>query len=387
MLLLFVLGLALPQLTQAQNAANPITVIEQNTTSDFRKSLTLHVKVSSSAGNIISAKVFWFSQFSQAVTNFKSAPQVDLNYKWNPVRTTTPPFEFFTYHWEFTDSAGNLLVTPPEQGEFTDKTRDWQNLTDGKVTVYWYDRDAAFGKNLLSVAQRGYQHIEKATGHTPSHDLRVVMYNGQKDFCSFEGAGECLDWISGQTFDGITVQWIGPDNDEHYVMYQTVPHELAHAFLGDWLGTRRDSIPRWFDEGQAVNNQIEGIDDMLTQARALASQDQLEQINKMDFDPALYSSNNDQVNNWYAQATSIVNYLYDQDGLDSLGKIVTQVNQGIAFPAAFQSVTGKSIDEFERGWRVWLGDTVIQPTTVPSPTPYFPPTPTYDTSFLSTATP
>lgn len=82
---------------------------------------------------------------------------------------------------------------------------------------------------------------------------------------------------------------------------------------------------------------------------------------------------------WYAQAASLVAFLYERWGVESLGQIVERVRTGKRFDVALKEHTGLTMDEFELAWRKWLGATVIPPTLIPSPTfPPFPPTPTYE---------
>jgi hypothetical protein len=179
------------------------------------------------------------------------------------------------------------------------------------------------------------------------------------------------------TFGSLTAQWLGRNED--YVIYQTVPHELGHAVLNDWLGPRISVVPTWFNEGQAMNNQIQGIEDNVARARKLAQENRLERIANMDARANIGKDEVEKTEDWYAQATSLVAYLYERYSLDSLGKIVARIKGGKRFEDAFAAAVGVSLGDFELGWREWLGATTPPSTIAPTPTfNPFPPSPTYE---------
>jgi hypothetical protein len=375
-----------PSLRGVVTAQEPIVVLSQSTESVFRKSLTFNIKVKSSAGEIVSVRLLrrFPSQRSEQVeriTDFTPAPEVTLKHVWETEADTIPPWQAISYRWEFLDSVGNLYKTQPATAEFADKTFDWKRRTDGKVAVFYYDQDEKFGQALFSAAQQGYAHILKATGHTPEYEIRVVIYNDQAAFCTFYAFRGCRDWVGGQTYAGITVQWISRKDDPEfrYLFKQLVPHELAHAFLGEWIKNGLSGVPSWFDEGQAMNNELEGLDKEVERARGLASVNLLRRVTEMGSPSDITAGDIEEIRNWYAQAAALVAFLYERWGEDSLGKIITKVNQGKKFYAALQEHTGLTIYEFEAQWRQWIGAAKLAPTpTAVEATPTvdpFPPTP------------
>ena len=165
-----------------------------------------------------------------------------------------------------------------------------------------------------------------------------------------------------------------PD-DERFVMRQVVPHELAHAFLYDWMNGQMFSIPRWFNEGQAMNNELEGLQETVAQARSLARIGDLTRLSALDRN--LGQDDPRRVSAWYAQAGSLVAFLFERWGNSSLGAIVNRVRNGAPFGRALEAQTGLTLDDFEIAWREWLGALTPPPTLFPTPTLFFPPTPTF----------
>jgi hypothetical protein len=363
---------AAPHYVQAQS---PIKIVAQSTKSVFGKSMTFNLKAKSAAGQIVSVRLFTRlpNQTQENVTpvnGISPASEISAQLVWNTEQTSIPPWLLMRYQWELKDSAGNVLKSPLATAEFKDDTRAWEKLSDGKVAVYYYQQTQKFGKDLFSASQKAYQHIVKATGHTPLTEIRVVVFNNQQDFCAFHAANQCFQWAWGETHPGLTAQWIDAvrDPSRRYLLQEAIPHELAHAFLREWAKFRLTEIPAWFDEGQAVNNQLVGIDDYLKRARELAKANKLRRVSAMGLLTQIPPDNSDMIADWYAQATSLVYYLYKEWGTDSLGKLITQVNNGASFSNAWKKVTGLTLDEYEMQWRKWVGATKALPALRPTPT-------------------
>jgi hypothetical protein len=382
-------------------AQEPISVLSQSVESRYRDSFIFRVTARSAVGKIVAARIIWrvrsFSaNLAYRVEVEQPAQQVELSYIWRLRSETMPPWQVIFYRWELIDDQGNRYRTPEVQAEISDSTRDWQKLSDGKVAVYWYDRGAAFGEALLNVARRGFDHVAKATGFVPEDELRVVVFNSQADFCTIYGPFGCQSWIGGVAIGSVTLGWLDEgraasilncDADcqaqvaaerRRWFFNQLIPHELAHAFLNYWMGSRTSAIPIWFNEGQAVNNELEGVEEEIERVRILARTGQLERLAVMDARTIIGRNDLPRVRDWYAQAASLVAFLYERWGLESLGAIIRSVNDGKTFETALTRVTGLSMDEYEIAWRAWLGLREIPPTFAPTPTLFFFPSPTYE---------
>ncbi|HRE46216.1 MAG TPA: peptidase MA family metallohydrolase [Aggregatilineales bacterium] len=364
--------------------SSKITILEETTTSVFRRYVRFDLHARIAEGRIVKARIIYQTRATGGstafrVTDFTPGQEVTLSYLWYTRYETTPPFQMITYRWELQDDTGQIYLTPRQKAEITDTTRDWQSLNVEGITVYWYDQDAAFGESLLEAAQAGYTFVKERTGFTPEDDLRIVVYNDFRAFCSIFTPGMCLDWYAGVTFGGVTVQWLIPD-ERDFVIRQVVPHELAHAFLNDWLDGNTDNVPRWFNEGQATNNELEGIDEEIERARQLAMMGNLDRLPILDRVAIQGRDSSLKTANWYAQSASLVAFLYEQWGADSLGKIIERVRTGEKFTKALADHTGLTLEEFELAWREWLGVTTPPPTLQVTPTLniIFPPTPTYE---------
>ena len=140
----------------------------------------------------------------------------------------------------------------------------------------------------------------------------------------------------------------------------------AHTFLQEWLGQRTLGIPDWFAEGQAVNNQRQGVEDYVRLARRLYQGNRLFPLHMM-VDEGNLPKSEQRVREWYGEATSLVTFLYERWGRESLGKIMDEVYDYVPFDQALEDVTGLRIEEYEYQWRLWLKAPRTKPTPQPTP--------------------
>lgn len=345
-----------------------IEVLEQSAESHFPDDLTFHLRVRTDAGTITEATLYlqagWEEATRLAVPEaFTPAPEVDLTAVWSTSGETVPPFIEITYYWQVTDSSGEVLNTEPVTTEYTDSSLDWQRLEDEHVVVFWHDQPRSFGEELFRAAQESYQHVARITGTTTERAIRIVIYNRQSDFCSFYAPRTCQEWIGGQTFSGITVQW-GTNPD--WFFYEVVPHELAHVFYGEIFRDTWVPVPTWFNEGIAVYNERTGHDRDLERVRTAAERGELEHLSVMTRGGGVADGD---VGLWYAMAYTLVAYITETYSEEGLGELIHTLARNVMFEAALTETTGLDMTQLEIEWRAWLGypiEAVPTPITLPT---------------------
>jgi len=352
-------------------AAPPATiqVVEQSVESHFPDDLTFHLRVRSDAGEITQATLYmrvgWEDTTRPVIPeSFSPAPEVELTAVWSTFAETVPPFVEIAYHWEVTDSTGETLTTEEIHTEYTDTTHDWQRLEDEHVVVFWYDQPPSFGEALFEAAQEAYDHVAHITGITTERPIRVVIYNNQTDFCVFYAPRTCQDWIGGQTFSGITVQW---GNNLDWFVYDVVPHELAHVFYGEIFSDTWITIPTWFNEGIAVYNERTDHSQEMALVLDAAERDELVPLRMMSARGG--SVVHGEVGAWYAEAYSLVAFLAETYGEETLGELILTLADNVPFEEALARTTGLDMIQFELEWRAWLGypiESAATPITLPT---------------------
>jgi hypothetical protein len=399
----FIILLSVTPVTAASPPA--IQVISQSVESHFPDALTFTIHVRSDAGDITDAAIHYQVGWDKAERlgrpePFTSAAEVTLTYVWDTTGETVPPFIEVTTYWHITDSAGNELGTPLVRTEYTDHTHDWQSLGNERVIVYWYDRPADFGTALFDAATEGYEHVASITGVTTDRPARVVIYNNQRDFSVFYAPNSFQDWIGGQTFPGITVQW-GTNQD--WLVYDVVPHELAHVFYNEIFLHTWVRVPTWFNEGIAVYNERTDHNLEMALVTEAAADDELIPLRHMGTQASGLA--HDAIHLWYAEAYSLVACIADVYGEEKLGEVILTLADNHPMEETLQLTLDMDLIEFEMAWREWLGypvDAIPTPMRLPlvtvapiplptaprgGPTTTMPPAPVTSTAALPTPAP
>ena len=344
-----------------------IQIVSQSVESHFPDDLTFTVELRSDGSDIADAVLYYQIGWSDSEIialpePFSPGTKVTLTYVWDTQSETVPPFVEITYYWRIVDSDGNAFTTTPVRTEYVDYTHEWQSLGDENVVVYWYDRSEDFGMALLEAGVEGYDRVAAITGITTERVARVVIYNNQRDFCAFYGPRACQDWVGGQTFSGLTVQW-GTNQD--WFTYDVVPHELAHVFYNEVFRYTWVRVPTWFNEGIAVYNERTDHAREMKEVKDAAADGELIPLRHMATQASGLAHND--VGLWYSEAYSLVGFIADVYGEGTLGEVILTLAGNHPMEETLQSVLDMDLIAFEMAWREWLGypvDTIPTPITL-----------------------
>lgn len=152
------LGILSPSLAQVQVA---LTVLKSSAQVTFPSSLDLSLSVESDV-NISDIRLRYkiedigFAQVTnEAYVNFTPATTVDAKWSLNMVEIGgLPPGTAVEYWWVVTDTKGAKVETVPVQVLFDDNRYQWRHLTEGMVTIYWYEGNDSFAQNLMTTGQQ-----------------------------------------------------------------------------------------------------------------------------------------------------------------------------------------------------------------------------------------
>jgi len=133
-------------------------------------------------------------------------------------------------------------------------------------------------------------------------------------------------------------------------------HELCHILLGQHI--KREFLPRWLDEGIA-QWLSDGITEMALQSSGAIPSAVLARnhfaFKKLD---AVFPRNPDAMRIAYAQSKSMVNYLRDRFGTETLRDILTDLSRDRSIDEALRGHVGLSLKELESQWTDHLDGTV-----------------------------
>jgi hypothetical protein len=290
---------------------------------------------------------------SEAEIIFDPSSTVNASYSLNMQQYgQIPPGVDIDYWWIIKDTAGDKLQTAPNHYIVGDNNHTWNTLTQGKINVYWYGQNKAFGQSVMSEAQTGLSTIANDTGSTLDQMVNISVYTSAQDYAaSILGAPE---WSGGVTLSQYNSIFVVVEPDALSSDLPGVAHELTHAVVGQMTFNPYNSIPFWLDEGLAVHVQFTGLtlpSQFTTALSNAISNNTLISVRSL-CDP--FSAYADKANLSYAESVSLVTYLINQYGSTKMEQLLNTFAQGSSYDGALQANYGFDMDGLFTQWKTWV---------------------------------
>ncbi len=288
---------------------------------------------------------------NSAHPEFSPARRVEAEYTWRLQRGEIPPGSDIEYSWRIKDAAGNALETEPVTFTYMDDRFTWQSLTEGKVVLYWYDADQAFGQRLLDSAVESLARLEENVGVELEKPVKIIVYQSKADMqeaLTSRGAIYEEQIITlGVVVAPDIVLLLGTQQD----VDRTIAHELTHVVVGLATENPYAEIPAWLNEGLAMYNEGK-----LRSGNALALKKGIRE-NRLISVRSLTSmtGNPAEVNLFYGEAYSVVDFLLKTYGKEKMSELLKVFKEGSLTDNALMQVYGFDQDELDAQWRESIG--------------------------------
>jgi hypothetical protein len=287
------------------------------------------------------------------------------------------------FHWQVTDSAGNMVETEPQFVIYWDPENVWYRVESDYIVMHWYgigDDPEAFGRGMAEYMAALHPRFVAGFGRGLSYKPLALIYPDRESYATRFIGGIIRANQGGVTVpgEGLTTQRlraapIGPTVSECLwskpadfwtlerriqEVYSTVAHEVTHLYQGDVLGGTRG--PTWWSEGQAEwfsNGTPDYADERLHNLSSLQEMPTLQgevgyQTNEADGCFRLA----------YDAGASFVNWLLaNYGGIDTHHKIAELQYNNVGLYDAIEEATGKPFIEIENEWRAYHGFRAITP--------------------------
>jgi len=337
----------------AAQAQGGLTVISDTVEVDFPGSISFGLQVSSDV-NVKDIRLHYtVNRMSHAMITteiflgFEPATSVTTGWTWDMRKTRgMPPGSSLEYWWTATDDNGNTVETERVKVHIEDNRYDWKDVTEGKVTVYWYEGDDSFSREILASAQQALERLEEDTGVVLERAVKIYIYAGSDDL---RGALIFPDeWTGGVAYSryGITVIGVAPDNIDWG--RTAIAHEFTHLVVGQMTFNPYSDLPRWLDEGLAMNAEGElspGFEALLAQATEEGKLISVRSISSP------FSAFAEEAVLAYAQSYSVVKFLTENYGKDKMFELLSTFKQGSGYDEALLKVYGFDLDGLDALWR------------------------------------
>jgi len=368
-LLLFVtLVLALLAPAAGPSAAAPdIQVLKNEATANFAKNVMFSLEAKSSS-RITEVNLFYHEALEIAVNRayptFTPGSQVSAEYSWDLLPGEVPVGAEVQYYWVLKDANGQQFKTPPQTVAYDDTRFQWQKVGKSNVDLFYYGSNQARAQKLLNAAVAALAHIKDQIGVSPNKTAKIYVYDSKDDM------GPALVSRS-QSYDEMTTTLGVLVSKDTLLLLgsaegatQTIAHELTHLVVGQATQNPFQApLPRWLDEGLAMYNEgsLPGYNkDALDEAIAT---DTLISVRSL----SAYTGDPNQVNLFYAESYSVIDYLLSQYGRDKMVALLNDFKAGAYQDDALQKVYGFGLEGLDAKWRAWVGAPARQVAPTPEP--------------------
>jgi hypothetical protein len=182
---------------------------------------------------------------------FNPAKSVNTGWFWDMRKSALPPDSQVEYWWTALDAAGNITATEHATLVFDDARYKWQSISQGPITIFWYNGARDFADSLMTAAQQGLSRIENNVGAVPRGSVRIYIYASAQDLQSAQLFAQ--SWEGGVTFAEYNVIAIGVPTNQLSFGERAVPHELTHWIVHQiTFNNYGAGLPVWLDEGLAT---------------------------------------------------------------------------------------------------------------------------------------
>jgi len=342
-----------PGLVQARGG---LTILDSSAEADFPYGLDFNLSAESDV-NITDIRLRYrvdrisYAQVtSEVYIEFVPAATVDISWTLEMVKIGgLPPGSSVEYWWLVEDAGGEKVETVPVQVQFDDIRYSWDSLTEGRVTMYWYEGDESFIQELMAAAQQALARLAEDTGAELEQPVRLYIYASIQDL---QGAMIYpREWTGGAAFTrhGTIVIGISPIN--LYWGERAIAHEMAHLVIHQMVLNPYSGLPTWLDEGLAMYAEGSLALEYTAYLNQAIADDSLISVRSLSSPFSAYAA---EAALSYAQSYSLVEFLISNYGQGKMLELLNTFSQGSNYDAALDSVYGFDMDGLNTLWRQYV---------------------------------
>jgi len=286
-------------------------------------------------------------------TYIEFIPSTIVNVEWNLELVMIgglPPGSGIEYWWLVEDTGGNRIETTPVQVRFDDNRYSWRSLSEGKVTIYWYEGDDSFASDLMAATHEALDRLDDNSGASLKKEVSIYVY---ADSAAVQGAMiNPQEWTGGVAFTryGTIAIGISPDNIDWG--RRAIAHELTHLVVHQVTLNPYSGIPAWLDEGLAMYSEGPPESWYSSYLNSAAAEDRLISVRSL---ASPFSAYTEEARLSYAQSYNLVKFLIESYGRDKMLQLLQTFGQGSTYDGALEQVYGFDMDGLDVLWQDYIG--------------------------------
>lgn len=266
-----------------------------------------------------------------------------------------PPQTPVTYKWELADPNDNPIKFSDEKVTiYSDIKFNWLNLNEDNLTIWWHDHPSEFAQQILTTANISIQKQEVFYDIELEYPIQIVVLNSEDELYEWREkisrsiGGEAFPWL------GTTVQIFPLDLQESTLDYwinDIVPHEISHLYFFQATAREQASPPIWLNEGMAGYNELNDYSSEWSLIQQAIAQQTLIPLNELRYE---FTGADEKINLSYAESTTAIIYAVETYGQEGINKLFSAFQAGESSDEAFLQAFGRTVDDFEKDWKMWV---------------------------------
>jgi len=355
----FIITILFFGLTAITLAQEP-TVTELNNTWDYEFRNHLVFNLSAESDQEITEAFLFYKIVGQIATSrneveLTPTTQVEATFELDQTKPIhyLPPGSQIEYWWKLVSANGGEYKTERQQLLYTDNRQTWQELTNDRLTLYWYEGDEQFGQILFDRANLALDTLEQDVGITIEEPIKIFIYGNHNDLMS-SLATTAQEWTGGVAFTdfGVVLLGINPSQEEWGL--RAMSHEMTHLVVHQATDNPYGDMPRWLDEGIAVHNENKDdlVDDFKPILETAIAQNSVQTLRTLS---SPFSSDPMEANLAYGQSGAVVKFMIKEYGSESMAALLDIFSEGALYDEALESALGIDMDQLDSAWRVSVG--------------------------------
>ena len=343
------------------SADDGIVILADEVTSQFPDGINFNLSLETDSP-VDDIRVFYKSPDAETISygllEFDSGPAtqasffLDTNVGNSAGTAFIPPGAVFRYHYQVFTEDGESFKTEQKEFVYTDSRFEWETVSDGPLTVYYYGPTETRAQSILDASLDATTNMARVLGVPQVGPINIIAYNNYRHMQAAlppraQTVREGLI-TQGQAFTDIRVLLVlGTDPTIEGI----ASHEVTHVLVDDAAGRAYTILPAWLNEGLAEFGNVapsESYDNALLYGIYTRRVKPLAHLTRFLGEP-------DDVVISYGQSRSVVSYLIHTYGEASMAELMAQLDQTFSLDQAMLQVYGFDQDGLDTEWRTRMG--------------------------------
>ncbi len=293
-----------------------------------------------------------FPVTSVVFPDFAPGQKATAAWTWDMEQTGgLPPGADLSYWWTIEDASGREADTPVRTLSFDDGRHDWQELHSASFTLYWYEGEDGFARQLVDAGEEALELLADDIGARPERTIEVYIYGSTGDL-----QGSLIypdEWTGGVAFTEYSIVALGISTGDLDWGKGAMAHEMAHLVVHQvTMNGYGVTLPTWLDEGLAMYAEGPLGSSFASVLDSAVLQNRLDSVQSLS---SSFPAGSDAAYLAYAESYSLVDYLLDRHGgQERMLAFLAALRGGSGHDEALQAVYGLSPASLDAQWKSYL---------------------------------